>query len=355
SFFYCILIYAGFLRFRIEYYHYYARYLVPFIPIAVIFMATALNQAGKKIIYPLWILSLCFALPYDDFLRTHRDDTRMEWEILEDITSHITENDCVVIEDTYLFTLWLPVRAITGAAVYPAESDLREQLERLSEDEDCENLYVITGRSYTHDTDYNLELIYTDMIQQMEDLENNPKSGMPREFDAVSEQIFCYAWLQDCLEYPASTIHHFQIYGIDKYEETFCWTNAEYAAIQCILAQEDYTLTVNLASKIPLGAVEQPEFPVELSVNGRIIAQQYITEETNGQPLVFEIPADVLRDGSNIFGFHTPVWNASRIHPRDDRILGIPLESLRFTVQENPENSERTESYEINYPDSVLQ
>lgn len=369
SFFYCILIYSGFLRFQIDYYDYYARYLVPFVPIAVIFTAIALDQAGRKTIYPLLILSLCFALPYDDFLRTHRDDTRMEWEILEDITSHITENDCVVIEDTYLFTLWLPVRAITGATVYPAENDLMEQLERLSGD--CENLYFITGKSYTHDTDYNLELIYTDMIQQMEDLDNHPESGMPRQFEAVSKQIFCYAWLQDCLEYPASTIHHFQIYGIDKYEGTFCWTNAEYAAIQCILAQEDYTLTVNLAGMIPLGAMEPPEFPVELSVNGRIVAEQSITEETNGQSLIFEIPADVLRDGSNIFGFHTPVWDSSMIHPKDGRILGIPLESLQFTVQEsqkeqkelekisenqeNPENRERTESYEINYPDSVLQ
>ncbi|MDE6730091.1 MAG: hypothetical protein K2J71_04870, partial [Oscillospiraceae bacterium] len=356
SFFYCILIYSGFLRFQIEYYHYYARYLVPFIPIAVIFTATALNQAGKKLIYFLWILSLCFALPYADFLRTHRDDTRMEWEILEDITSHITERDCVVIEDTYLFTLWLPVRAITGASVYPAESDLRGQLERLSEDsENYENLYFLTGKSYTHDTDYNLELIYTDMIQKTEDLDSNSESGMPQEFYAESEQIFCYTWLQDCLEYPASTIHHFQIYGIDKYEGTFCWTNAEYSAMQCILEQENYMLTVNFASKIPLGAVESEEFPVELTVNGRVIARQYITEENNGEPLVFAIPADALRNGSNIFGFHTPVWEASRIHPRDDRILGIPLESLRFTVQENPENSERTESYEINYPDSVLQ
>ncbi|MDE5769212.1 MAG: hypothetical protein K2H82_07480, partial [Oscillospiraceae bacterium] len=359
SFFYCILIYSGFLRFQIDYYDYYARYLVPFIPVAVIFTAIALDQLDSKAVCPLLILSLGFALPYDDFLRTHRDDTRMEWEILEDITSHITENDCVVIEDTYLFTLWLPVRAITGAAVYPAENDLMEQLERLSED--CENLYFIAGKSYTHDTDYNLELIYTDMIQQMEDLDNNPESGMPRQFEAVSKQIFCYAWLRDCLEYPASTIHHFQLYGIDKYEETFCWTNAEYAALQCILEQEDYTLTVNLAGAIPLGAMEPPEFPVELSVNGRIVAEQIITEETNGQSLVFEIPADALRDGSNILGFHTPVWDSSLIHPKDGRILGIPLESLQFTVQENqeeqenPENRERTESYEINYSDSVLQ
>lgn len=331
SFFYCILIYSGFLRFQIDYYYYYARYLVPFIPIAILFSVTSIDFLGRKFLYPVMILSLCFAMPYADFLRTHKDDTRMEWEILEDITTHITEHDCVVIEDTYLFTLWLPVRAITGAEVYPAENALAEQLERLSGN--FENLYFITGKSYTHDTDYNLELIYTDMIQQMEDLNNQSESGMPLEFQAEAKQIFCYSYLHDCLEYPASTINHFQLYGIDKYEEKFCWTNAEYAAIQCILEQENYTLTVNLAGMIPLGAVEQPEFPVELSVNGRIIAEQIITEETNGQALVFEIPADVLRDGSNILGFHTPVWDASEINAKDDRILGIPLESLQFSHQ----------------------
>ncbi|MDE5792172.1 MAG: hypothetical protein K2H66_01450, partial [Oscillospiraceae bacterium] len=147
SFFYCVLIYSAFLRFEIDYYDYYARYLVPFIPVAVLFGVTALDNLGKKLIYPVMIASLCFSMPYANFLKTHKDDTRMEWEILEDITMHISQNGCVVIENYYLPTLWLPVRAITQAHVYPAEKNIQEQLELLSLQ--YQNVYFIACQSYT--------------------------------------------------------------------------------------------------------------------------------------------------------------------------------------------------------------
>ena len=42
-FLYCILVYSAFLRFEIQYYYYYARYLAPFVPIAVLFAAMILD------------------------------------------------------------------------------------------------------------------------------------------------------------------------------------------------------------------------------------------------------------------------------------------------------------------------
>lgn len=329
SFFYCVLIYSGLLRFQIDYYDYYARYLVPFIPVAVIFSVLATDFLGRKVLYPVMILSLCMAMPYSDFLRTHRDDTRMEWEILEDLTTHITDQDCVVIEDAYLATLWLPIRAITGAEVYPVlEDHPEEQLKSLAPD--YENLYFISAKSCTYDLDYNLELIYTDIINCMEDKNSDPAQGMPLEFKAQARQIFCYAYLHDCLEYPASTINHFQLYGIGDYEKTFCWTNAENSAIRCIVPQEEYFLTVNLSCSIPLQELGRSVFPVRLLVNGRYTDTKVITEQNNGQSLTFRIPAKYLQDGSNLIGFETDLWRASVINPQDSRMLGIPLQSMEF-------------------------
>ena len=48
-FFYCILVYSAVLRYEIEYYFYYSRYLAPFIPIAVIFSVMALDRFGGKL------------------------------------------------------------------------------------------------------------------------------------------------------------------------------------------------------------------------------------------------------------------------------------------------------------------
>lgn len=332
SFFYCVLIYASCLRFEIDYYDYYARYLVPFIPAAVIFAVTALDNAGGKLLYPILLASLCFSMPYANFLRTHKDDTRMEWETLEDITMHIGQNDCVVIENYYLPTLWLPVRAITDADVYPSEKNIQDQLELLSFS--YENVYFISRQSYTYDLDNNLEMIYTDMINCMEDKNANPEKGMPLEFKAQARQIYLYAYLHDCLEYPASTINHFQLYGIGDYEKTFCWTDSENSAIRCILEQKEYNLTVNLASSLPLAQLEREVFPVRLLVNGRIVDTKVITDKNNGKSLVFRIPEKYLQDGSNAIGFQTDVWKASVIHPEDDRIIGIPLQSMVFEVRD---------------------
>ncbi|MDE6707526.1 MAG: hypothetical protein K2K06_05780 [Oscillospiraceae bacterium] len=331
SFFYCVLIYSSFLRFEIDYYDYYARYLVPFIPVAILFGVTAIDNLSKIIIYPVMIASLCFSMPYANFLRTHKDDTRMEWENLEDITMHINQNDCVVIENYYLSTLWLPIKAITQAHVYPAEKNIQEQLDLLALQ--YENVYLIASKSYTYDLDNNLEIIYTDMINCMEDKNTSAEKGMPLEFKAQARQIYLYSYLHDWLRYPASTINHYKLYGFGDYEKTFCWTNSENSAIRCILEQKDYDLTVNLASKLPLRELDREVFPVRLVINGSIVDTQIISDSNNGKSLVFKIPARYLQDGSNAIGFQTDIWEASIINQQDTRIVGIPIQSMVFEIR----------------------
>lgn len=331
SFFYCILIYSSFLRFEIDYYDYYARYLVPFIPVAILFAVTAIDNINKIIIYLVLIANLCFSMPYANFLRNNKDDTRMEWETLEDITMHISQSDCVVIENYYLPTLWLPIKAITQAHVYPVENNLQEQLELLALE--YENVYFIASKSYTYDLDNNLEIIYTDMINCIEDKNTNSERGMPLEFKAQARQIYVYSYLHDCLQYSPATINHYKLYGIGEYEKTFCWTDSKNSAIRCILAQEEYNLILNLASKLPLNELNRQVFPVRLVVNGSVVDTQIISDSNNGESLVFRISAKYLQDGSNAIGFQTDIWNASIVNPEDNRIVGIPIKSMVFEVR----------------------
>ncbi len=132
-FFYCILVYSAFLRYEIQYYYYYARYLAPFVPIAAIFAAMTLDRFGKKLLLPAAALGLVCVMPYDIYLMEHRDDTRMEWEILLDAAEAAEDADCILVDGDYLQHFWMPLDAMTDAAVYPEGDDRNAQLAALSQ------------------------------------------------------------------------------------------------------------------------------------------------------------------------------------------------------------------------------
>ena len=71
-FFYCILVYSAVLRYEIEYYFYYSRYLAPFIPIAVIFSVMALDRFGGKLICPVTAAGLIYTMPFDTYPHSQR-------------------------------------------------------------------------------------------------------------------------------------------------------------------------------------------------------------------------------------------------------------------------------------------
>ncbi len=328
SFFYCVLIYSAFLRFQIDYYYYYARYLVPFIPAAVLFAVTALNQADSKILLTSSAVSLCVCLPYSGFLMTHRDDTRMEWSILEDITDQLPEHACVVIETDSLPTLWLPVRAMTGAAVYPAEKHLNSQFRTLSQRYD--NIYLIGTEDYAYQLDDSLEICYKNTLHCSEDMNQGNFSSLPMHFAEKTQNIYIYRYLNYQTFYTAEDIADFRLHGIDSYAKDYCWTTSQSAAVCCTLSPKDYDLTLTLGATLPLKEMGKERFIIRLSVNGIMTDLKVLTRQNNHQTLVFHIPEEYLSDGSNIISFQTDTWPASVVNAADTRILGIPLQSLLF-------------------------
>ena len=328
SFFYCILIYSAFLRFQIEYYYYYARYLVPFIPSAVLFSAMALDKTDRKLKMTLSVMSLCFILPYSCFLINQKDDTRMEWRILKDITEIIPEKSCVVIEADSLSTLWLPVRAVAGADVYPAENDMSEQLRTLSAHYD--EIYFIGTENHTYQLDDNFEILYRNLVHCSEDKNAGEKSGMPLYFSETSENLYLYHYLDYQTVYTAEDIAKLKLYGIGAYDKDFCWTVSTVSAIRCTLRKQPYTMTLTLGSNLPLKEMGRERFTIRLSVNGALADLKVLTRQNNHQTLVFTIPEEYMTDGSNIISFQTDMWQASAVNPKDTRTLGIPVKELIF-------------------------
>lgn len=326
-FFYCILVYSAFLRYDIQYYFYYSRYLTPFIPIAVIFSAAALDRAGAKVLIPVTAVGLMYVVKTDKFLMLNKDDSRMEWSIIEDIADFVDESDCVVVSPTYASRLWLPVRSMTGATVIPEYKDDTEQIDRLAAR--YGRVLVITDIPLDKD-DYST--VYSNKIHHTEDdgVHKRWLMPFPREYWVTEEDIRVYSYDKYRFMYTAAGDYG-KMSGVSQLESYFCWTDSEKAQVECGLFPGDYDITMEFGCGIPFDKIGRDHVDVTLFMNGEEIGTQTISAANNGEPLHFEIKSEQIEDGENILEIQSPLWNASLSNPVDSRQLGIALQSIRFS------------------------
>lgn len=326
-FFYCILVYSAFLRYDIQYYYYYSRYLTPFIPIAVIFCITALDRAGGKLLIPATAAGLMYIAPFDAYLMYNMDDTRMEWSVIEDIADFVHEDDCVVVSPEYASRLWLPVRSITGAAVIPENREDSAQLDRLTE---RYGRVIVITEAPLDEKDYTA--LYSNMIHHIEDdgIVTGRIVPFARRFWETEENIMVYSYDKYRFVYTAAG-DYTKMNGVSQLESFFCWTDSERAQIECGLFSGDYDITVELGCGLPLDKIGTDSIEVTLFMNGEELGTQTITPENNGEPLCFRVDSSVIEDGANLLEIQSPLWNASAANPADPRQLGIPIKSVRFS------------------------
>ncbi|MBQ8824878.1 MAG: hypothetical protein IJZ64_06585 [Ruminococcus sp.] len=333
-FVYCILIYSALLRPSIQYYYYYSRYMAPFIPVAVIFGAVMLNTWKKRtaissvLITAVGILSLS---PYTHFIASEKDDTRSQWQILEDITSIITADDCLIIDNNLAPAFYLPIRNITGADSYPIIGDIQNQMENYSKN--YSHVYYLTNdvTKITETDNYSCKY-YNTVHHSEDDLTNSGNLFvLPTDFLKYDEPICLYRFLTFENNYPASEYTGTNYIGFGTLENDFCWSTKENAQVKCSLKPDDYTLTVELGCSIPLDAIKKEKIIVDISINGKSIGKEEITKENNGKSFSIEVPEKVLTDKQNTVTFSCDLWNASDFQQEDNRKLGIPIKSLCFT------------------------
>lgn len=326
-FFYCVLVYSAFLRFDIQYYFYYSRYLAPFIPVAVIFSVAALDRAGWKVIVPVTAVGLMYLVKVDKFLMRNKDDSRMEWSIIEDIADFVDESDCVVVSPTYASRLWLPVRSMTGATVIPEYKEDTDQINRLAQR--YGRVIVITDTPLDKEE---YSTVYSNKIHHIEDDGMN-KSWLlpfPCEYWVTEEEIRVFSYDKYRFVYTAAGDYD-KMSGVSQLESFFCWTDSEKAQIECGLLPGDYDITLELGSGIPLDKIGKDRVEVTLLLNGEKIGTDVITPENICGPLHFNAESDQIEDGDNILEIQCPLWEASASNPADDRQLGIAIQSVRFS------------------------
>lgn len=326
-FFYCILFYSAFLRYDIQYYYYYGRYLAPFVPVAVLFAAAALDHIGGKLIIPASLVGLLYVARFDGYLMYNTDDSRMEWSVLTDLTDYITSDDCVVISPTYTMRLWLPIRSMTGAAVFPEDQEDPQQLDRLAQK--YGRVIVISEKNLDGD-DYSV--MYSNKLHRIEDDLNHTGRIVPmsKYFWSTVEEIGIYSYDKYKYMYTAAGDYD-KMSGVSDLESYFCWTDSEKAQIECGLRPDDYDITMELGLELPLEAIGADEVKVTMLLNGREIGSDTITAANNGEPLHFSADEELIKDGDNILTICCPLWSASKANPADTRQLGVPVKSVRFS------------------------
>lgn len=325
-FFYCVLVYSAFLRFEIQYYYYYSRYLAPFIPVAVIFAALSLDRIGGKIVYPAAALSLVINMPYIRLQKDAKDDTRMEWSVLEDVTDFVDEDSCVVVCSKYAPELWLPLRTITDAHVYPLDESDPYQFMELRRRYD--KVLCISDKELPAEE---FVVYYKNIINHSEDDLNNTGEFVPLslKYMEVQDDIYVYSYEKYKMSYEAAEDYRY-FSGFSAVEGDFCWTAQENTEIRGRLYPDDYKATLSFGTVIPFDNLDTEEISVTMYINGKAVGSAEITPENNCSDITFDVPEEVVSDGENIIGFETDMWNTADVNPNDNRMVGIPFSSVVF-------------------------
>lgn len=327
-FLYCILIYSAVLRTDLKYYYYYSRYLIPYIPIITLLCSIFINNINKKIIYILCVVIACIYMPFNYVLSNQLDDTRMRWEILNEITEDITDKDIVLIEDgsdefrSIIQTLALPIKYITGADVYfvfqgkeKLINDLLSQGNKIyyvtDKEKVDENIFGIKYKNCVHVSD-DYQAFHTSLIPY------------PLEFSKTDYNIHVYKSTLELKYNIQDDSKDIISEGFGTVENDFMWSYNRETNIVCKVHKDDYTL------KLKLGPGSLIDINLGLKVNGVHIGTKSIKSGSNNIEVKYDIPKEILNEGENNITLESNLWSPKDFGSEDSRNLGFSLRELEF-------------------------
>ena len=134
---YAVVLYSLFMYTNFQYYYYFARYICMYIPIALIAGAVAFTVLFEKLRAPAakhaltavcLLLSAAFLLPHTIFITSHKDDSRIEWDTVEEIekTLRINNAQAVFVQPGSFFYFYYDLKSI-GIDVYPLFENFEDE------------------------------------------------------------------------------------------------------------------------------------------------------------------------------------------------------------------------------------
>lgn len=177
-FFYCVILYAALLSPYVSYYNYYSRYITVYISILMVFAALIFEgliddiklkrkrlikqpDKLKNIVYiSVTVFAIILYIRYDVFMIDKADETRIDWEIVEDVTDMLGADDALIIDGELKNQLLYTTKLIKHNKVYPVMGNLNTTIEIASRN--AQNIYYIKYNPISIESlgKYELEKIY---------------------------------------------------------------------------------------------------------------------------------------------------------------------------------------------------
>lgn len=200
-FFYCVLVFSAIFLPGIAYCYYYARYLTMYVPLLAIMGGLLLQQWSLWKAAVVTLAGVLWMLPYNITLLKYQDDTRVEWDTLEQVAGEIRAGDNVIIDVELFGYYYFPIKAMTGANIYPVLGDFEEESRRFYTGENqvwyltvhgaerAENAYACKLSVVNHKSeDYNVP--YSDWQNPLHDR----YLQLPRQFRVTEETVLLYQY-----------------------------------------------------------------------------------------------------------------------------------------------------------------
>ncbi len=330
-FFYLVLVYSSFLNTTVYPLMYFARYIVPFIGIAVIFVMYVLGlkkQIKSYITIPVFALCMCIFVPTNVSLISSRDDTKMPWEVLNSITELIDDNDAVIVAENTRLVTWMGIEARTDADVYPQYKDLLLEASEIWDGHD--EIYIVK-RYPMYETDSGFELVYMNTYDYQDECAWDPNvfTLYPTNFSSREETIYVYRMDRvDHREYPLPEFYD-NYEGLTGYEDGYSWTS-ETLILNCHLEDRDYNMSVDLMPGIPFGAAPDGKIDVDVYINDELIDTVTLAPGINEEGFTLFIDDELFDEGANAVRFEMEPWDASIVNASDTRQLGFALRNITF-------------------------
>lgn len=322
SFVYCILFRSAFLSSVVSHYYYYSRYLAPFILIAALLAAVLMTK--KVLSGGAAVFAAVSMLPLDLAMYDAKDDTRAEWETILDVCDYIGSEDAVIVSDSVFMTMFLPVKEITGASVYPVlDEDILAQAEALSGTH--EQVYILSSRDSGMESGQ-LTLLHAAAVEASEDTAYADREGFlpfPMDFTENAYRMYLRLYTPDPPESLTLELDDYTAMGFDLGETTHAWSTSENPSLRLSLPEGAYMVYLQLPKYVPFQDLGMTAYPIEILINGQHCDTVDLVTCADICPVF--LSEEVTAGGEVQIGFRAALWSPADYGSTDLRKLGFAL------------------------------
>lgn len=339
-FFYDVLIYSAILKPEVQFYYYYARYLVPYISVIAFSLALLLREIRVPWIWGITALVGISHVKLDPVMFREQDDTRLQWNTLTEVLDIVDEEySAVILDENMKFTFMLPIKATTENDVFVCRDNLEELTEKL--EGKYSHIYYLTQREVLDEGTADLSLLFQkkDQGSKNENSQIGRITKLPYHFRTYVSNYSVYEVQAAQYDYQMAQMDTFQTSGFGAIEGDFSWIGETEASIVCHLDKQAYTMTVFQGAGIPFGELQR-KLQWKILFNGQEVAAYSLSSETNEQPFVIEIPEEYVQKGKNIVKFSGDMWSPSEAGRSDNHLLGMSIRRIVFEENEGKEEKQ---------------